>query len=219
MTIGIATISPNAVILVADGREKYLKKGTIVTDQKNKIINIRNTFALIPTGVSEITEHAIKFIKLKYKLNFNIQQICSLIDSGLKIAWDKKVDLFPEDIDLENSKVHASFLVGGIVNSQPFITGITRKHNSSQPYNIANQLMQFLIACSNQNKAADFYDLQLSQHLSDAEKLNELVDINKVIVKCGFNTAKFMEKFDSTIGGKIRYAIIQPNKSYYSSEF
>ena len=68
MTIGIATISPNAVILVADGRERYFKKDTILTDEKNKIININNTFAVIPTGVSENKQNLQQnIIKLNYR--------------------------------------------------------------------------------------------------------------------------------------------------------
>jgi len=219
MTIGIATISPDAVILVADGRERFVKKGTIVTDEKNKIINIQNTFALIPVGVSEITEYATKFIKLNYKSHFNAEQICSLIDLSLKTAWNKKVASFPEDIDLESSNIHASFLVAGFVNTQPFISGIARKHNSYQPYYIANEPIQFLIACNNQSKAAEFYDNQLCQNLGDDDILDKLKNVNDLILKCGYNTAKFMENFDESIGGKIQYAIIQSNKSFFQSEY
>ena len=58
----------------------------------------------------------------------------------------------------------------GIVNSHPFITGIARKHNSSQPFYIGNQPLQFLIAAgNNQKKAEEYYEIQLSQHLEQFE--------------------------------------------------
>ena len=217
MTIGIAHLRKEIVILAADGRECRETDREILSDEKNKIIQISPQVAMIGVGVSNVIEMTSQILDSKYDGSETVERTCEDIDSSLASGWERVLENYPDSEYLRSPRAHVTFLIGGICQGQAFITSITRQMNSGNSYSIItaeNDSEAFLVGCNNRAHAWADFDFQRIRDRVEKPPPKNKEEETELIIDSAVRTIKHAQTTDDLIGGMIRYAVIEKNKPF-----
>ena len=200
MTLGIVTTLSDSVLFVADGRERHAIQGDINTDDKNKFLSIgRGNVGLIGIGVAEVTEFAEGILR-RSTLEMDITQVCREVQRALAAGWEDVLPRMPASINLQDRKIHATFLIGGVIDGQPFVTSIPSLPFSSPAFPIFCEAFAFV---ANIERAANLYHEGLAKTLGeDPSGTEPILDV----LKLGEQIIRHTEAFDCYVGGTVRFS-------------
>lgn len=230
MTIGIALNLPDEVLLVADGRRLSLYKPgePIEDDDLNKIINLPSAgataAAVISFGISEVTDLAVRMIEhlvplTNYHLGSTPNDICERIDAAVAGAWTAITPCFSAQIDLTRDDHVAGFVIGGRVLNVLFIGVTLRSSNRRIAFECSTAPDMKLVLSSDILRSRQILMDNLSKEplLTSALQVGTKEDIRQAYLRGAVQTVHEVERFDSSVGGTIRYAVISTGMVPYSS--
>jgi hypothetical protein len=209
MSIGIAVLLPDSIILVADGRmRRFDAPGQpIISDDVNKIVLIGQSFALVTCGVSQITDPAAKQLECDLQPQHPLNEVLDLVSLRLEEAWNVHAPHFPPALDLTDPHINATLLMGGLAADREFIGSVQHYYLGKRPTQVAtlSNSLQFVTVCAEQQVAGDYLEARLIEKLAYAGSEQRV----GLMIEAAAETIRFMETRDSSIGGTIRYLILR----------
>lgn len=140
------------------------------------------------------------------------------LDQSLKISWDLNLKNFPAGTSFDDPRFHGSFIGGGIIGNEPFIAALGRNHNRRQsPVLLTGNEIGWLLTPKHQAVAGDFFDDQMTSRVF-GKTFAHVEDRNQAVIECAVNTIMWVSTLDTYVGGKIHYAIKEPNKHFVVSQ-
>lgn len=89
MTVGIAVIIPEAVVLVADSRKSWpFDKGKSPVDDSEKIHVFNDKLAVISFGITQVTDIAVRLLHNQTFMGKSIPSIVSNVENSMQVAWE-----------------------------------------------------------------------------------------------------------------------------------
>ncbi len=209
MSIGIAVLLPDSIVLVADGRmRRFDAPGQpIIADDVNKIVLIGQSFALVTCGVGQITDPAAKQLEYDLHPHHAVNEVLDLVSLRLEEAWNLHAPHFPPALDLTDPHINATFLIGGLAADREFIGSVQHHDLGKRPGQVAmlSDALQFVTICVEQQVAGDYFEARLIQKLAYAESEQRV----GLMIEAAAETIRFMETRDLSIGGTIRYLLLR----------
>ncbi len=215
MTIGIAHLRKKVVILAADGRECRETDREILSDEKNKIIQVSPHVAMVGVGVSNVIEVTSQILDSKHNATETAEETCEVIDSSLEAAWERVLDDHPDSEYLRSPRAHVTLLVGGICQGQTFITSITRQMDVGNPYTTKTAESDsevFLVECNHRAHAWSNFQFQRTRDSVEKPSPKNHEEETELIIDSAVRVIRHAETTDDLIGGMIRYVVIEEGK-------
>lgn len=227
MSIGIALIVPDGVILVADGRRSRPQSSNlnpVVEDNTDKVVSLTEHVYAIPFGVAQATDLATMSLKASIKHNSSPEHIRCETDASVELGWNQLIRALASDVDVNHPTMRAALIVGGISQDDTFISASMQGTGVNQPPVLIKDSFQFIVLGGEQHQADTHFAQQLKGIGKHQWSLSEGPHnkCTRKILQSANNTIRHIAELDPTIGGAVRYAIIRKGfsvfKGIYSSD-
>ncbi len=229
LSIGIALIVPDGVILVADGRRSHPQSSNPnarVEDNTDKVVSLAEHVYAIPFGVVQATDSATMSLKASLKHDSSPELIRSETDASLKLSWNQLLRVLASDVDVNHPSMRAALIVGGISQDETFISVSLQGSGVNQPPLLIQDSFHFIVLGGEQHQARTHFTQQLKEIVinhpwSFSEGPHNMC--TRKVIQGAYNTIQHITELDPTIGGAVRYAIIRKGfsviKEIYSPDF
>lgn len=215
MSLGLAVTLPDGVVLIADGRQiKPLAKTAETRNCVDKIQPIGPSAFAIPFGITQATDRALQVLLEKWSPDAEPGTIAHLVDSCVASSWAFLQTQFAPDVDREHKSMRSALIVGGLSKGRNFV--VASLHGSGvqqEPVILSNSALQFILLGGEEHQSEAYFRRELEVKLADvasydfsAGPVNELVG---AVIAAGESVVRRMESLDSSIGGKIRFAVLR----------
>lgn len=214
MTIGIALTLPDGVLLVADGRGTYpYSNGNLPENNLDKLVQISSTIYAIPFGITQATDLSMLILKKSILENSKPEQISSMCINCVKAGWQYLINHVSDDVKVNDVRMRAALIIGGITGSELFITGSLISNNiHPQPILHKNTPFQLFMLGGEEQQALNLFNRRASICVGNIPWDYSSGPINATI-KALLNEAMIIirniEFQNSEIGGVLRYVIIR----------
>lgn len=215
MSIGIALIVPDGVILVADGRRTYPQSEdphTGVENNIDKIVPLNESVFVIPFGVVQVTDPAIETLEKSSKYKSSPELIKDETDKSVDKAWSDFLKALAADVDINHPTMRAALIIGGISQDEAFVTASLYGTGINQTPLLIKDCLKFIILGGEQHQAS-FHFAQQIQAIMNIHPWQPFEGphnkCTRQIIEAAQNTIRYIAAFDSSIGGTVRYSIIR----------
>ena len=228
LTIGIALIVPDGVILVADGRQSHPQSSEPnagIEDNIDKVVPLTEHVYAITFGIVQATNSATMSLKASLKHDLSPEHMRCEIDASIKLSWNQLLGELASDVDVNHPSMRAALIVGGISHDETFISASLQGTGVNQPPLLIKDSFQFIVLGGEQQQAKDHFAQQLEDIVrnhswSFSEGPHNV--FTRKIIQGANNTIQHIAELDPTIGGAVRYAVIRKGfsgiKGIYSSD-
>ena len=214
MSLGLAIMLSDGIVLMADGRQTYPQaKESHTCDCIDKLEPIDvNSFA-IPFGVTQATECALKFLKKSWSPSLGRNHIKQLVDICVSDSWKYFLSKLAPDVDKDHETMRAALIVAGLSEMGPYIVASLHGTNVRQPpLLIIDSPLKFILLGGEKHNAEEYFIQQMENGLRGVK--NESMDgpVNDVVnavLFAGKSTIRHIEGLDSSIGGRIKFAVFR----------
>jgi hypothetical protein len=212
MTVGIAVIIPEAVVLVADSRKSWpFDKGKSPVDDSEKIHVFNDKLAVISFGITQVTDIAVRLLHNQTFMEKSIPSIVSNVENSMQVAWESVSRRLDSGADKSHSSMRSALVVGGLLGAKPYLAGILRDFSTPKPPTLQDKHFGYIVLGGESVDAQDVFHANL---LSRLEKSNHGIHtFSDILVETVLNAAKdtivFVEKDDHTVGGPIHYLLLR----------
>ena len=127
MTVGIAVVIPEAVVLVAYSRKSWpFDKGKSPVDDSEKIHVFNDKLAVISFGITQVTDIAVRLLHNQTFMEKSIPSIVSNVENSMQVAWESVSRRLDSGADKSHSSMRSALVVGGLLGAKPYLAGILR---------------------------------------------------------------------------------------------
>jgi hypothetical protein len=213
MTMGLAMILDRTVMLWADGRIcRFDNPGIPERDDDDKIRLIGPYLAVMTSGIGLMGERVVKDVEINYHVELNLAQIINLVEFCLSNCWrDMKV---ADGFDVNDPSVNCGILAAGVALNQPFVFRSGCLYRKNVPTQLTNEPYQIVVNSRDSENALAIADqvfrTEMTGELCEGTYENYLTTVERI----GFLTMGRVAKYDSSIGGIVRCAVLKPNSVF-----
>lgn len=214
MTIGIALTLPDGVLLVADGRQTSpYSNGNSPENNLDKLVQISSTIYVIPFGIIQATDFSILILRKSILENSRPEQISSMCVSCVRAGWQYLLNNVSDDVNINDIRMRAALIIGGITGDELFITGTLVSSNiPPQPILYKNIPFQLFMLGGEDQQAFNLFNQRASVCIRNIPWDYSSGPINitiKALLNEAMTVIRNIESQNSEIGGILRYVVIR----------
>lgn len=210
MSIGIVVAMAESVLIVADGRQSDAL--TVITDDAQKITELTESLAVIEFGAVVASATVVEELKFNRQVLIAAGELIGFLRRSVQNAGASLVEsITPDSTDM--SRIKVGLLAGGIDADGVYVAGALHGHGMSEPWTVLNRLNpvpHFLVLGGETCRAYDYFEREL-RHAYQVSA-GDQATFFPLAKRAAKRTISYAAGHDRTIGGRVRYCLIQQNQ-------